>query len=173
MNQPERRPPFQSWRGLFVIGAIIAAVMGIVLLIKRLRHGWSSNQRGLTLLEVLIAAGLIGLIGVGIARALDTNARAGRVIDEQVQATNLITSYMENMRQLSYDDSANAYASIGNNVTMPAQFAVSVNLAYSGDGTNWASTNNSGAYKLQKISISVVRTNGKVVLTTCTFRTMR
>ena len=158
-----------------IIAAILAAI-GLGLLINwpikkgsRLLRG----QGGFTLIETIIAVVIIGAIGTGVIKAIDTNARANRVLDEKVQATNLVSAYLENMRQLSYDDSANPYPTIGNGVTMPPQYSVTVNVGYSGDGSTWATTNNSGAYKLQKISISVSRTSGKLVMTTCTYRTVR
>lgn len=169
MNQPQKNALSPNrWRGILVAGLVIAAIVWVISRIKR-----SYRQNGLTLLEVLIAAGMLGLIGLGVIRAIDANARAGRVLDEQVQATNLITAYMENMRQSAYDDSGNAYASIGANVTKPVQFSVVTNIQYSGDGSTWSSTNASGSYKLQRVSVSVMRTSGKIVLTTCTFRTRR
>lgn len=171
-------PP--QWRRVInILGALLAAI-GIVLLIRWLKKNGSRlfrGQRGFTLIETLIAVVIISAIGTGVIKGIDTNARADRVLDEQVQATNLVTAYLENMRQLDYDNSANPYPAISNNVIMPTQYSVAVNIAYgySSDGLNinWATTNNSGAYTLQKISISVSRTSGKPVLTTCTYRAKR
>ena len=136
---------------------------------KRLR-----GQSGFSLLETVLAVFLIATIGIGVIRAIDTNARATRTLDEQVQGTNLATAYLENMRQLGYDaNSLNPYSTIGNNVAAPPQYNVTVKVEYSPDGVTWATTNNTGAYKLQRITISVSRTSGKLVSTTCTFRTKR
>ena len=181
MNQPpkDRFGALRGRRGLslFEIVAAVLAAIGVVLLIKWLRNNsfrlWR-GQRGFTLIEVVLAVGIIGLIGTGVVKAIDTNARANRVLDEQVIATNLVTSYLENMRQLIYDDSASPYASVGDSVVKPAQYTVAVDIRYSGNGIDWGNTTNlSGTLKLQKISISVFRTSGKLVLTTCTFRVKR
>ena len=113
------------------------------------------DQSGFSLLETILAVFLISTIGIGVIRAIDTNARAAQNLDDQVQATNIVTAYLENMRQLSYNDSSlNPYPTIGNNVTV-SQYIVTVSVLYgnSPDGVNitYSTTNNSGAYTLQKI----------------------
>ncbi|MBM2825922.1 MAG: hypothetical protein HW402_1586 [Dehalococcoidales bacterium] len=134
------------------------------------------RQRGFSLLETVLAVFLIALIGAGVIRAISTNARASGVLDEKVQATNLATAYLEGIRQLGYDDSASPYASVNATVTKPPQYIVATNIAYgsSTDGLNitWYDTP-AADRKLQKITISVSRTSGKLILTTCTFRTTR
>ena len=131
------------------------------------------RQRGFTLIEVLVAVALIVALGTAIASAMNTNASARRVLDEKIQATNLVTDYLEAIRQLPYDDVASPYAGVANSIVLPNQYVVTMRFFYSPDGTTWVTNNNSGAYKLQKISISVSRTTGRLVLTTCTFRTPR
>lgn len=170
MNRSDKRQRF------FLSTAPLAATIGVALFIKRLRKNsltMARGQKGLTLLETVLAVGIIALIGIGVVRAVDTNARAGRVLDEQVQATNLITAFMEGMRHMTYEDSPQAYTSVGDSIVKPPQYTVDVDVAYSGDGTTWSSTNSSGALKLQRITISVFRTNGDLVLSTCTFRAKR
>ncbi len=137
------------------------------------RCGVFRGQGGFTLLEVVLGVIIIGLIGTGVIQAIDTNARAVRVLDEQVQATNLVTAYLEGIRQIPYSDNPSPYANVGDNVTKPTQYSVAVYIAYSADGDNWVATSNNGTLKLQKISILVSRTGGKPVLSTCTFRTKR
>lgn len=132
-----------------------------------------SGQTGLTLIEVVVSVALIAAIGVSVINAIDTNARTRRVLDEKVQATNLVTAYLEAIRQVPYSDDANAYSYVGDSITKPPQYIVTINVTYSPDGVNWFTDNNSGAYKLQKLVISVLRQGGKPVLSTCTFRTPR
>ena len=42
------------------------------------------KQTGFTLLEVLIALSILGVIGVGLLTALNTNARATRILNEVI-----------------------------------------------------------------------------------------
>jgi len=128
----------------------------------------------------MLAVIIIGLIGGGVIKGIDANARAGRVLDEQVQATNLVTAYLEAIRQIQIpkvpvdrwgDDSL--YANVGDNITMPTQYSVVVNIAYSANGIDWVTPYTAANQTLQKISILVSRTGGKPVLSTCTFRTKR
>lgn len=170
----------RKWRSLFIIGSISAALVGLVMLIRWLRSsglGPSRRQRGFTLIEVVLGVVIISTIGIAIVRAIDTNARTARTFDEKVQATNLVTAYLENIRQLDYDDSANPYASLNATIIKPPRYDVSMDFAYgsSSDGVNidWYPTSNNSVLKLQKITISVFRTDGRSVLSTCTYRTAR
>jgi len=140
--------------------------------IRKARFRLLRGQMGFTLIEVLVGAAIIAAIGTGVIRAIDTNARAIRVLDEQVQATNLVTAYLEGIRQLPYSDSASPYASVNVGIVKPPQYIVVMDIAYSPDGVYWAPTNNNGAYKLQRITISVSH-GDKPVLSTCTFKSPR
>ena len=61
----------------------------------KVRFRFLKEQKGFTLLEVLVAVGILGLIGVAFLTALNTNSRAARTLDEQVVATNLATVHLE------------------------------------------------------------------------------
>jgi len=157
------------------MAALAAMLISVILLLKWLRKrlGHSKGGMGFTLLEMVLGVTIIAIIGVGVIKAIDTNARAGRVISEKVEAVNLATAYFEGIRQISYSDETNPYSSVGDNITKPAQYNVALDFAYSGDGTTWSTTNNSGVYKLQKITVSVSRTDGRLVFSACTLRASR
>ncbi len=63
--------------------------------------GFSRGQRGIGLMEVLVAVAILGFIGASVVAALSTNYRATRITDEKVTAASLalvvggvsITSY--------------------------------------------------------------------------------
>ena len=144
--------------------------------------GFFRLNKGFSLLEVLVAVGILAFIGVSVMTAMDTNSRANRTLDEQVTATNLATSYFEAIRQLPYDDYIehidNEYAAAGDNITVPYQYTVDIVVDYSdddypADGTTWISSSNHTTEKLQRITIDISRTDGKPVFSTCTFRTDR
>lgn len=134
-------------------------------LLKKGRLRFLQGQRGISLLEVLIAAAILAVIGVSLLNALDTNARATRQLDEKVVATNLATAYFEAIKALPY---AETYPEPEDLITIPPQYDVDIRTEFSTDGgVTWDEYADNA---LQKIAISVSREGGRHVLTICTFR---
>jgi prepilin-type N-terminal cleavage/methylation domain-containing protein len=59
-------------------------------------------QKGFTLLEVIIAIALLGVVAVAILSGLSTGSRAILVADERATAESLARSQMEYMKNLPY-----------------------------------------------------------------------
>ena len=132
------------------------------------------GQRGFTLIEVLVAAAILAAIGVGLLNALDTNAKATRTLDEKVVATNLATAYFEAIKAASYDITEPYYDDVVADITIPPQYIVDVDIAFSSDGTTWVDDYDELIDQtLQKLAITVSREGGNHVLTICTFKTKR
>jgi len=134
------------------------------------------GQRGLTLVETILAVAILGAIGVGLLNALDTNAKATRQLDEKVVATNLATAYFEAIKAAPYDITEPYYDDAVAGITVPPQYIVNVDIQFSsdgasGDGIDWVDTYTDET--LQKIAITVSREGGKHILTICTFKTKR
>lgn len=127
------------------------------------------EQRGFSLFEVLVAVSILGLIGVGLLTALDTNAKATRTLDEQVTAVNLATAHFEAIRELTF---AATYPGVGNNITIPSEYSVVIDTECSSDGATFAACTGSDNETFQKISLTVSRAE-KPVLLMCTYRTKR
>lgn len=132
------------------------------------------RQRGFTLIEVLLAFGLLAIIGVGLLQAIATNAKASGIIDQRVTADTLATSYIEAIRQSPY---ANNYTSATANITIPLQYSVLVQTYGTDDYvSNWDDIiwvgPPSSNQTLQKVIISVSQ-GGKVITTICTLRAKR
>jgi len=130
------------------------------------------GQRGFTLLEVLIAVGILGFIGAGVAMALDTNYRATRTLDEQVVAGNLATAYFEAIKECEYAEDYPKDQPPLDSITIPPQYSVDIDVDYSDDGTIWVDTLSDNE-TLQRITVTVSREGGKPVLLICTFKTKR
>ncbi len=137
------------------------------------RFRFLRGQRGLTLIEVLVAVAILAVIGVGLLNALDTNAKATRQLDEKVVATNLATAYLEAIKAAPY---AETYDDVVAGITVPPQYIVNVNIQFSsdgasGDGIDWVDTYSGET--IQKITITVSRDGGRSILAICTFKTKR
>jgi prepilin-type N-terminal cleavage/methylation domain-containing protein len=106
------------------------------------------GQKGFSLIELVIAIGLLGIIGVGILGALGTTSKALFIADERETARNLAASQMEDVKQTFY-------ASSYNSTLIPPEYA-----GYSATIT----TDNiaSNASDIQKITVTISH-QGKVV----------
>jgi len=127
----------------------------------------TKQQAGFTLLETLISVVLLGLIGVGVLRGVQTISTSNMVLDEKIQASNLATMYVEAIRQLPFDASDPPYSST-DSILKPPQYIVEVDAEYSSDGESWNGTYS--GEKLQKVIINVSRTGGKPVSSFCYYR---
>jgi len=112
-----------------------------------------SGQKGTTLIEVLIAIAILGVISVPFLTALSTSSRALIIADERTTTESLIRSQIEYVRSQEYDANG-TYAEIAD---VPVGYNVSLsNFTNLEDG-------------LQKITITVWR-DGEVVLITSTYK---
>ncbi|MFC1953150.1 prepilin-type N-terminal cleavage/methylation domain-containing protein [Chloroflexota bacterium] len=128
----------------------------------------SGQQAGFTLLEMVISVVLLGLIGVGVIRGVQTISKSNQIMDEQIQASNLATMYVEVIRQLPFNASDPPYPNAGAGIVIPSQYAVDVDAEYSTNGETWNETYS--GQKLQKVIIDVSRTSGKSVSSFCYYR---
>jgi len=143
--------------------------------LRKERLRFLRGQRGFTLIEVLVAAAILAVIGVVLLNALDTNAKATRTLDEKVVATNLATAYFEAIKASPY---ALTYDDVVADITVPPQYLVNVDIDFSSDGEwadgiDWVAYDTENPQTIQRIAISVSREGGRHILTICTFKTKR
>jgi prepilin-type N-terminal cleavage/methylation domain-containing protein len=72
---------------------------------SKARRAWQGSSRGFTLLEVMMAIALIGIIVVAIMTALSTAATALIIADRRATAESLARTQMEYVK----DDGSNPY----------------------------------------------------------------
>lgn len=128
------------------------------------------RQAGFSLLEVLVAVGILAFIGTAVVMALDTNYRATGTLDEQVTAANLAGAYHEAIKESAYDTETE-YSSVVGSINIPTQYTVDIDVDYSENGTTWSDVYNGET--LQRITVSVSREGGKPVLSICSYKAER
>ncbi len=126
------------------------------------------GQKGFTLLEAVVAVAILGFIGAAIIMAVDTNSRATRTLDEQVEGVNLATAHLEAIRELSFSDGSDNYSSAKANIDIPSQYRVVISTEYSSNGEIFGPYTDNAT--LQRITVSVSRVGGKPVLSMCTYK---
>ena len=78
------------------------------------------GEGGFTLLEMLVAVAILGLVGVGIMAALGTGFRSQDITREQVRAENLVRGALEEIRNQTY------LASYTLTVPVPSGYSIAV-----------------------------------------------
>ena len=134
------------------------------------------NQKGFTLIEVLIAIAILGMIAVPFLTALSTSSRALIIADERTTAESLVRSEIEYVKSQDYCNASWSYNVNSTGSTVPGQpdwlvgshalpdnckdYSLTVNASPIDDG-------------IQKITVTVERDNDKLVLTTSTYKVNR
>lgn len=116
------------------------------------------------MIEVLVAAAILGAVGVGYISATDASTRGSRVVQEQITARNLADTYIEVIRNQPF---ANNYDTVIDAVANPLQYTVVFDYKFSTDAETW--TDNSTDTYLQRIIIQVSK-GGKPVLSVCSYK---
>ncbi len=136
--------------------------------LKKGRFRFFRGQRGIGLLETLVAVAILAGIGMAVLAALDTNSRANRTLDEQVTGVNLATAYLEAIRSEDFDTSG-TYSNVKESIDPPTGYRVNIYTEFSRDDVEWFESYSEGD-TLQRITISVSRDGGKPVLSMCTYK---
>ncbi|MCL0084400.1 type II secretion system GspH family protein [Dehalococcoidia bacterium] len=117
------------------------------------------NERGFSLIEVLVAVALLGIIAAFFLMALSTASRALLMADVRTTGESLARSQMEYVKSQPYDGTNNPpqYALLSDNI--PDGYAISITaerLDPKGDGT----ANDDG---IQKITVTIKHHDEEVI----------
>ena len=124
-----------------------------VRLISQLRKAFQGGSRGISLVEVLIAVALMGVIAIAFLSALSTASAAFIVADERATAESLARSQMEYVKNQEYEDAGEGEATYEEITPIPDGYSIwSFNHTPTGDelaedilGIPWVSGNNTRA----------------------------
>jgi len=143
--------------------------MKLVRLNSRTRRAFQNSSRGFTLVEVLVAIALIGIVAIAILGAIATSSRVVSVGDVRTTAESLARQQMEYIKSQYYNSTTSVaneptYQKVGD---IPAGYSIwSVNYAGAVvtniTGVPWDSQNNRPATKdggLQKIALVIKHTD--------------
>ena len=121
------------------------------------------GQKGISLIEALVAVGLLAAIGGGVAYALFSGFRASGTVDEYATAERLARTQLEDIRNAPYDD---ALPLDYPEINLPTDYSISVDVI-----KNDAFEGNVGidAGVIQTISITVSY-NGQTLVQLDTYK---
>jgi prepilin-type N-terminal cleavage/methylation domain-containing protein len=119
-----------------------------------------NGERGLTLIEILVALGILAAVAVVFLIGMSTSSKAVMVSQESVTADSLAKSQMEYIKSQPYDDDLNhnppQYTKLTN---IPAGYDITITAARL-NPDNDATDDDDG---LQQITVTVTR-DGETVL---------
>ena len=67
------------------------------------------GQGGFTLLEVILAMGILGIVGVAFMSTLNAGTKSAGTVDEQTQAEALARSQLEDIKTATYNNDPGCY----------------------------------------------------------------
>ena len=94
---------------------------------RLLRRGFTllRGQKGVSLIEALVAVGLLAAIGGGVAYALFSGFHGSGTVNEYATAERLARTQLEDIRAASYDDTLPLQYS---EIDVPTDYSISIDV---------------------------------------------
>jgi len=136
-----------------------------------------SGQKGTTLIEVLIAIAILGMISVPFLTALSTSSRALIVADERTTAESLVRGEIEYVKSQDYCNATWSYnvTSTGSTLSPNSPYWLVASHALPDNCKDYSLTVDASPIVgegdgIQNITVTVKRNTDKLVLTTSSYR---
>ena len=126
------------------------------------------NEKGFSLIEVIIALALLGIIGIAFLSGLATASKATFIADERTTAESLARSQMEYVKNQDYIDYSADPHDVYGEITPPAGYSIDSTAVPFDPDTGVPYSETGGVFDqddgIQKITVTVSH-NGEEVIT--------
>jgi prepilin-type N-terminal cleavage/methylation domain-containing protein len=127
------------------------------------------NEKGITLIEVIIALALLGMIGLAFLGALSTASNAVFITDERATAESLARTEMEYIKSQDYIDYSDADHGEYGIITPPTDYVVTLSvIPFNPDTGNPYADLGGGIFELdvgiQEITVTIEHFEDEVII---------
>ena len=133
-----------------------------------MKHRLKHAEGGFTLLEVIVALGIFGVVGVAFIIALSSAFQTQDITREQVQGENLARAQLEYIRSQDFVQAPAPYITPASGISVPPGYSITVQTTQYVDPSGTAYP----VAEIQKNTVTVSR-DGKSLVTVEDLKTLR